>query len=137
MSIAYVSSGVSMRRADVVRGNPRRGHKPFTPVQRKAVKVKLSAVDRNIIGEEFFIGEVLRVAKSYAWVRPCGLLSLEVERVFARAERDFEDFEGEPMVYVALADIAEVGLGLAVGTTVLFRPYISCKGVGGCEVITA
>ena len=83
------------------------------------------------------LGQVLQVAKSYAWVRPCGLLPLEVERVFARAERDFEDFEGEPMVYVALADIAEVGLGLAVGTTVLFRPYISCKGVGGCEVIPA
>ena len=107
---------------------------PFTPVQRKAVKVKLSAGDRNIIGEDFDTGEVLQVAKSYAWVRPCGPLPSEVERVFARAVRAFED---EPKIYVAMADIAEDGLVLAVGTMVLFRPYISCKGVGGCEVITA
>ena len=111
-----------------------RGHMPFTPVQRKAIKVKLSAGDRNIIGEDFDTGEVLQVAKSYAWVRPCGPLPLEVERVFARAERDFED---ERKIYVALADIAEVGFVLAVGTLKLYRPYISCKGVGGCEVISA
>ena len=46
-------------------------------------------------------------------------------------------FEDEPKIYVAMADIAEDGLVLAVGTMVLFRPYISCKGVGGCEVISA
>ena len=149
MSIAYESSGLSMRWADVVRGNPRiadvptvhgksrhrqRGHKPFTPLQRKAVKANLPAGDRNIIGEEFDTGEVLQVAKSYAWVRPCGPLPLEVERVLDRAVRDFED---EPKIYVALADIAEVGLVLAVATMVLFMPYISPKGVGGCEVISA
>ena len=104
---------------------------PFTPVQRKAVKVKLSAGDRNIIGEDFDTGEVLQVAKSYAWVRPCGPLPFVVEEKLSEASED------KRRLYVAMADIEEDGLVLKVGTMVLFRPYIGSKGVGGCEVTSA
>ena len=105
---------------------PRKACKPLS-----RVKANLSAGDRSIIGEDFVTGEVLQVAKSYAWVRPCGCLP----SVFLNSAK--LDKEGEPMVYVALADVAQVGLVLTVGTPVLFRPYICPKGVGGCEVISA
>ena len=68
------------------------------------------------------------MAKKYAWVRPCGSLP---PVFYNRAKLDYERV---PMVYVALADVVEVGFALTVGTYVLFRPYICPKGVGGCEV---
>ena len=84
--------------------------------------------DRQFVDEALVTGEVMKVAKSYAWVRPCGYLP----SVFHYDVRI--DQEGEPMVYVALADVAQDGLVLTVGMLVLFRPYICPKGVGGCEV---
>ena len=91
----------------------------------------LAVGDREFVDEVLETGVVMKVAKSYAWVRPCGhLMSVFLNR----AKRDIE---GEPMVYVALADVAQVGLVLTVGTLVLFRPYICPKGVGGCEVESA
>ena len=108
---------------------------PRAPVVSVPAVIRLLVVGDRQFVDEFLVtdyeGKVMKVAKSYAWVRPCGCL----QPVFLnRAKRDIE---GEPMVYVALADVAQVGLVLTVGTLVLFRPYICPKGVGGCEVESA
>ena len=94
-------------------------------------KQRLVVGDLQFLDDSLEDGVVMKVAKKYAWVRPCGYLPLVFHN---RAKRDNE---GEPMVYVALTDVAEVGLVLTVGANVVFRPYICPKGIGGCEVETA
>ena len=84
--------------------------------------------DRQFLDDSLEDGVVVKVAKKYAWVRPCGSLP----PVFYDHAK--LDNEREPMVYVAVADVVEDGFALSIGAQVLFRPYLGPKGVGGCEV---
>ena len=103
---------------------------------------------RSTCGDDTHAGEVLHVAKSYAWVKPLGRVPPEIEAKLSAMNAEMracaverkQPFCGgatDTVVYVAFADIKDNNLVLEVGKLVLFKFWQDSRGVGGCEVTSA
>ena len=108
-----------------------------------------AAPGRSFCGDDTHAGEVLHVAKSYAWVKPLGRVPPEIKAKLSAMNAEMradaverkQPFCGgatDTVVYVAVADIKENDLVLEVGKLVLFKLYQDSAGsIGGCEVTSA
>ena len=107
-----------------------------------------AAPERSICGDDTHTGEVLHVAKSYAWVKPLGRVPPEIEAQLSALNAEMRAYAVErkqpfcggatdAVVFVAVADIKENDLVLEVGKLVLFKFYQDSRSVGGCEVTSA
>eukprot|EP00913_Durusdinium_trenchii_P006726 g6322.t1 len=111
---------------------------------------KVAEEERQLL-EGSYEGEVVRRAKTYAWIRPLSEMPEEVapkiQEMCDRFRQKAEEMGGKPFCggdgsarsfvvrYVANPDLSNKGTILSVGMKVSFKLYLDNKGVGAYEVV--
>ncbi|CAE7322204.1 unnamed protein product [Symbiodinium pilosum] len=118
------------------------------PRYMRSFETKVAEEERQVL-EGCHEGEVVRRAKTYAWVRPLEPAKfpeearMKLQEMCEGFRKKAEDgghgkpFCGgieEDVVYVANPDLVSKGTILSVGMKVSFKLYIDNKGVGGYDV---
>ena len=98
---------------------------------------------RDIVGAGTHTGEIIHVAKSYAWIKPIGPVPPELQAPLSASNKEMRaaakecgGFTGY-FVFIAVTDIVDDDLVLEMGMKVSYKFYQDRWSVGGCEVTTA
>lgn len=118
------------------------------PRYMRSFETKVAEEERQVL-DGSYEGEVVRRAKTYAWIRPVSSeklpehVRLKLKEMCDGFRRKAEDGgRGKPfcggieddVVYVANPDLSTKGTILSVGMKVSFKLYMDKKGVGGYDV---
>ncbi|CAJ1461695.1 unnamed protein product [Effrenium voratum] len=109
---------------------------------------KVAEEERQVL-DGCYEGEVVRRAKTYAWIRPLDAAAMpeevreKLQEMCDGFRKKAEDGGRKPfcggieenVVYVANPDLSTKGTILSVGMKVSFKLYVDNKGVGGYDVL--